>query len=141
MADTRRKASSCPRGGQYCVAGNANGVGCTNGQHTKGVSLHTFPNKMRKKEINQQWMNIVRKHRPKWTSLRSSVLCSVHFDKKCFKTKLEIADALGMKRRLHETAVPTIDVADDTEIPVQPLTDRERRQVCFLNSGVVYCKM
>ena len=48
-------------------------------------------------------------------------------------TNLEISDALGMKRRLHEWAYPTIDLPDDPEAdnPEQPLTDRERRRVSF----------
>ena len=74
-------STSCKRrGGQYCVAGLPNGVSCQNGQYTVGKSIHEFPNKAKEKSGHQSCLSFVRKHRPNWNSINSSILCSDHFE-------------------------------------------------------------
>ena len=53
---------SRPRGGKCCVAGGPNNVSCTNGQYTKGVSIHNFPNANKEPERHGAWVKFVRKH-------------------------------------------------------------------------------
>ena len=124
------------------MAGLPNGISCTNGQHTEGKSVHTFPLKEKDRNRHQAWVRFVRRHRPKWSSSNSSFLCSDHFDESCFAKNQEIAAKLGMKRKLRPDAVPTIDLslADTADTIDQPLTDRAKRQVrficaCFLDPG------
>ena len=74
-----------PHGGKYCVAGGPNNVSCTNGQHTEGVSIHTFPNANKEPERHGVWVKFVRKHRPSWNPSQTSVLCGSHFEDSCFE--------------------------------------------------------
>ena len=82
-----------------------NEISCTNGQHTEGKSLHTFPLKEKDRNRHQAWVRYVRRHRPKWSSTNSSFLYSDHFDENCFTKDQEIAAKLGIKRKLNPDAV------------------------------------
>ena len=141
MASTSK---SCERlGGQYCVAGLPNGVGCQNGQYTEGKSIHEFPNKAKEKSRHQSWLSFVRKHRPNWTSSNSSILCSDHFEESCFARNRANAMELGMKIRLKADAIPTIDLSsvEIEEAGEKPLTQRAQRQVshpCLLPASQTF---
>ena len=113
------------------MAGLPNGISCTNGQHTEGKPVHTFPLKEKDRKRHQACVRFVRSHRRKWSSSNSSFLCSDHFDESCFTKKQEIAAKLGMKRKLKPGAVPTIDLSltDAADTIDQSLTDRAKRQV------------
>lgn len=73
--------------------------GCTN-RSTKGSDVNFFRFPLNNKHRLRQWLTNVR--RKNWSPSRSSRLCSTHFEEKHFYT-----DCKG-KRRLRETAVPTI---------------------------------
>ena len=129
MAST---STPCKRGGgQYCVAGLPNGVSCQNGQYTEGKSIHELPNEAKEKSGHQSWLNFVRKHRPNWNSINSSILCSDHFEESCFARNRANAMELGMKMRLKADAIPTIDLSsvEIEEAGEKPLTQRAQRQV------------
>ena len=104
------------------MAGLPNGISCTNGQHTEGKSVHTFPLKEKDRKRHQALVKFVRRHRSKWSSSNSSFLCSDHFDESCFAKNREIAAKLGMKRNLNSSLADTADAID------QSLTDRAKRQ-------------
>ncbi len=105
------------RGGQYCVAGYANGVSCQNGQHTKGISIHEFPKKMKDRKRHKAWVIFVQRHRPGCRQILYSILCSNNFEESCFTKKRAIALQLGMRMKLKSDAVPTIDKLPCEEIP------------------------
>ena len=113
------------------MAGLPNRISCTNGQHTEGKSIHTFPHKEKDGKRHLAWVRFVRRHRPKWSSTNSSFLCSDHFDESCFTNNQEIAAKLGMKGKLKPDAVPTIDLllADTVDAIDRALTDRAKGQV------------
>ena len=100
-----------PRGGRSCVAGGPNLVSCTNTQHIEVISFHRFPNEEKDPQRRGKWINFVRKHRPKFKPSAISSLCLAHFDDSCYNMNLATAKSLGMRRVLHEDAVPTVDVA------------------------------
>ena len=81
------------------------GISCTNGQHTEGKSVHTFPLMEKDRNRHQAWVRFVRRHRPKWSSTNSSFLHSDHFNVNCFKKNQEITAKLGMKRKLKPDAI------------------------------------
>ena len=87
------------------MAGLSIGISCTNGQHTEGRSVHTFPFKEKDRKRHQAWVRFVRRHRPKWSSTNSSFPYPDHFDGNCFTKNQEIAAKLGMKRKLKPDAV------------------------------------
>ena len=117
------------------MAGLPNGISCTNGQHTEGKSIHTFPLKEKDRKRHQAWVRFVRRHRPQWSSTNSSFLCSDHFDESCFTKNQDIAAKLGMKRKLKPNAVPTIvlSLAVTADTIDQSLTDRATRQVRLID--------
>ena len=39
----RTNSDKLPCGGRHCIAGGPNLVGCTNSQHTEGISMDLFP--------------------------------------------------------------------------------------------------
>ncbi|CAB4033320.1 THAP domain-containing 2-like, partial [Paramuricea clavata] len=90
------KGESSHRGGKYCVAGKPNNVSCTNGQHTKEVSIHHFPNATKEPKRHTKWVKFVGKHRPGWNPSETS-LCSSHFEDSCFEQNRIIAASLGIK--------------------------------------------
>ena len=109
---TRSSSAPQPRGGKYCVAGGPNQASCTNSQHTAdGIFIHTLPDEEKAPERRKKWVRFVRTHRPHFTPSRSSVLCSAHFEESSFTMNVSVSSSLGMKRKLTETAVPTVDVA------------------------------
>ena len=108
---TRSSSAPQPRGGKYCVAGGPNQATCTNSRHTDGISIHTLPDEEKAPERRKKWVRFVRTHRPHFTPSRSSVLCSAHFEESSFTMNVSVSSSLGMKRKLTETAVPTVDVA------------------------------
>ncbi|XP_078583342.1 uncharacterized protein LOC144866026 isoform X1 [Branchiostoma floridae x Branchiostoma japonicum] len=125
--------------GNYCVAGGPNGVSCKNGQSTKGISMHRFPqvkndgteaDKERQncQKARKLWIKFVERHRPGFKPSATSSLCSAHFEPSCFTTNLEIAERCGMSRRLVRGAVPTIDTAG-LPTPSAPVTERTRRRI------------
>ena len=87
------------------MAGLPNGISCTNGQHTEGISVHTFPLKGKDRKRHQARVRFVRRHRPKWGSTNSSFLCSDHFNESYFTKNREIATKLRRKRKLKPDAV------------------------------------
>ena len=126
---TSRGGPPRSHGGKFCVAGGSHQASCTNSQFTKDISMHNFPSEDKDPKRRVEWVRFVRKHRPSFTASRSSVLCSAHFDVTSFTTNLEIAASLGMKRKLKDTAVPTIDVAGVPAPSTEEISDRKRRQV------------
>ena len=128
--DTRARASTVPVGGKRCVAGGPNRVSCGNSQHTKGISIHHFPRKVKDHEQHLLWVRFVRWHRPNLNPSDQSVLCGIHFDDASYTMRRDIALSLGMKVYLKPDAVPLIDVANMREEQVSlPLQAREKRQV------------
>ena len=87
------------------MAGLPNGISCTNGQHTEGKSVDTFPLKEKDRERHQAWVRFVQRQRRKWSSSNSSFLCTDHFDESCFTKNQEFAARLEMKRKLKPDAV------------------------------------
>ena len=65
-------------------------------QFTKDVSLHYFPDKVKD---------------PKFEPLKYSSLCSVHFEESCYSTRRDVAIELGIRAKLNNDAIPTIDAA------------------------------
>ena len=119
-----------PRGGKYCVAGGPNQATCTNSRHTDGISIHTLPDEEKAPERRKKWVRFVRKHRPHFTPSRSQVLCSAHFEQSSFTMNVSVSISLGMKRKLTETAVLTVDVAGIVVPSTEELIwERKRRQV------------
>ena len=51
------------------------------------------------------------------------MICSAHSDDSCYDVNLDLANALNMKRRLTEDAVPTIDVAGIVPMAEEQPTD------------------
>ena len=84
-----------------CVA-----AGCNN-THKDGVSLFLFP---KDPCMKKKWASAVRRTRDKWEPTNHSVLCSKHFEPKCFKQTPQVAQSLGMKikAQLEPDAIPTI---------------------------------
>ena len=58
----------------------------------------------------------------------------MHFEDSAFTVTAQIAESLGMRRRLRENAVPTVDrITGVPSCSQEKTSDRERRQVRFLN--------
>ena len=125
----RTDSDKRPRGGRSCVAGGPNLVSCTNTQHIEVISFHRFPNEEKDPQRRRKWVNFVRKHRPKFKPSAISSLCSAHFDDSCYNMNLATAKSLGMRRVLHEDAVPTVDVAGIVPPIEERSTERKQRQV------------
>ena len=136
-ANACTRASTVPVGGKRCVAGGPNGVSCGNSQHTKGVSIHHFPSKIKDRERHLQWVRFVRRHRPNWNPSDQTVLCGIHFDDASYTMRRDIALSLGIKTYLKPDAVPSIDVANVREEGDSvPLQAREKRQVRSPSPGL-----
>ena len=86
-----------------CVAG---GCGNTN---REGVSLFIFPKDLR---MRRRWANQVKRTRKGWEGpTYYSVLCSLHFEAKCFEAASGLYKSFGLGRRrpqLKSDAVPTL---------------------------------
>jgi len=105
-------SKSCKRhGGRYWVTGLPNGISCTNGQHTERKSYHMFPLKEKDRKWHQAWVRFVQRYRPKWSSTNASFLCTDQFNESGFTKNRELTAKLGMKRKLKQDAVPTIDLS------------------------------
>ena len=84
-------------------------VGCSNRtprDSQKGISFHRLP--LKNKQLLKEWLvRIKRENLPK-PSL--CVVCSEHFEKKCFKggCTIDLWPDRKRKRELNEDAVPTI---------------------------------
>ena len=74
------------------------------------------------------------KYRPGFEATSTSCLCFVHFEESCFNVYLSVS--VKLKRRQIKDAVPTIDVAEIMEPVEDELTDRKRRQVSVILTGV-----
>lgn len=133
---------SSRHGGKYCVAGGPNGVSCSNNQFTQNVSMHKFPrvptsdSDKEFQTARRKWINFVRRHRPYFKPLSTSVLWSSHFQNSCFQHNIEFSDKLGIKRTLLPGSIPTIDVAG-SNIP-HASTARERRQVSIFYTSTIW---
>ena len=113
-------------------AGGPDGVSCTNGQYTEGVSIQHFPDYNKDKDLYLKWVQFVRKHRPgfKGPGPRSQViLCSAHFKDECFNIRKDIAEQIGIRRTLVKGAYPSIDVAGVVQLDPETFTDHSRRMV------------
>ena len=130
--------SSAKRGGRSCVAGGPGGSSFKNKQFTEGISIHTFPNKDLDSSRYWKWVSFVRRHRPNWLPTKSSILCSVHFKDGCFGMQMDVAKELGIRNKLTNDAIPTIDVAN-TVMETEELSDRSRRQVSWPNRPNFCC--
>ena len=116
------------RGGKYCVAGGPNNVSCQNTSYTEGVSIHYFPTDP---VVKQKWTRFVRIHRANFKPVKSSVLCSAHFEPSCFTKRLVFAckDPKDIpKRVLVKGAIPSRDTVVPPN-PVPEITNRRKRQV------------
>ncbi len=137
------RASTVPVGGKRCVAGGPNGVSCGNSQHTKGISIHHFPHKVKDWERHLLWVRFVRRHRPNWNPSDQTVLCGIHFDDASYTMRRDIALSLGIKVYLKPDAVPSIDVANFREehdsVPLQAREKRQVRITSLLCSGLGLC--
>lgn len=120
------------RGGKSCVAGGSKGFSCTNTVFTDVLSMHTFPSKTKDPKRHNKWVKFVRKHRSNWMPHKDSVLCSEHFELTCFSKNPSIAKSLGMRLRLQQDAVPSIDAAPDNKEPSKEYSAREKRKVFYL---------
>ena len=80
-------------------------------QFTKDVSLHYFPDIVKDPKRYQQWVRFVRRHRPKLEPSKYSSLRSVHFEERCYSTRRDVAIELGIRAKLNNDAIPTIDAA------------------------------
>ena len=93
--------------GKRCVA-----FGCGNTNLNEGISLHAFP---RDKGDFRQWVKFVKTKRDKWEVTKHSVLCSEHFEEKCYPAKYKLLANMGCtppkKKTLLEHAIPTIQSA------------------------------
>ena len=130
--------SSVKRGGRSCVAGGPGGSSCKNKQFTEGISIHTFPNKDLDSSRYWKWVSFVRRHRPNWLPTKSLILCSVHFEDGCFSMRRDVAKELGIRNKLTNDAIPTINIAN-TVMETEELSDRSRRQVSWPNRPNFCC--
>nr|XP_050036682.2 peroxynitrite isomerase THAP4-like isoform X2 [Dermacentor andersoni] len=93
-----------------------------------GIAMHRFPHDTLHW---QKWTEFVRAPgRLEWTPLRSSVICSLHFERACYKENpldLTQSDFPPRRRALKPGAVPTIYAA----FSPAPLPQRPRRQSCL----------
>ena len=84
--------------------------------------------------VSQKWIKFVQKHYANFVPLPFSQLCSMHFEDSAFTATAQIAESLGMRRRLCKNAVPTVDrITGVPSCSQEKTSDRERRQVRFLN--------
>lgn len=99
--------------GKRCVA-----YGCSNDAYTEPkVSLHAFPKKESEPMRHKAWVDAVRKTRKGWmgtpekpSAFQSCVLCSNHFEQKCFEPINELHRQAGFrcsKVQLKKDAIPT----------------------------------
>ncbi|XP_065296046.1 THAP domain-containing protein 2-like [Dermacentor albipictus] len=92
-----------------------------------GITMHSFP---RDTVHWQKWTEFVRATgRLEWTPLKSSVICSLHFERACYKENLldlTQSDFPPRRRALRPGAVPTIYAA----LCPAPFPKRPRRQSC-----------
>ena len=93
--------------GKRCVAGGPGGISCGSSQHTAGISIHHFPNRIKDQRRFRLWIKFVCRHRPNWSpSGDQTVLCSIHFEKSCcgacFNVRRDVASSLGFIARLNK---------------------------------------
>ncbi|XP_028171260.1 THAP domain-containing protein 1-like isoform X1 [Ostrinia furnacalis] len=79
-------------------------VTCNNRSETKnykndGVTYHVFP---KKSTFKEKWMDATGRG-PNWIPVQRSVICSDHFQEKCFQP-------LNKSRRLFDWAIPTLKI-------------------------------
>ena len=89
--------------------------------------MHMFP---RDDVTREKWVRFVRRHRAKRQPLKTSVLCSVHFQLSDFEQRLDVnlgeGSSFQTKRWLKKNAVPTKDCVQQQK---NALTSREQRMV------------
>ena len=96
-------------------------AGCSN-TYKDGVSLFLFP---KDEELQKKWAQQVKRGRDKWKPSAHSVVCSHHFDARCFEPGTQMAESLGFgkqKLMLKDDAVPTLFTK-----PVEEQPARKRR--------------
>ncbi|XP_045775069.1 THAP domain-containing protein 2-like [Maniola jurtina] len=76
-----------------------------------GITFHKFPKEI---SLKYNWIKIIRVSRNEalWLPKTSSSICSVHFKKENFYTIPG-----GVRCRLIENAIPTLNLCDDTPVP------------------------
>ena len=119
-----------------CVVANCSNIN----DMANGISLHRIPywndERPEAKKRRRQWIAFVSRKRAKWNPSKSSVICSAHFTPDDFVRKIPTVEGTSLKfeARLKRdeigiSAVPSVyPVLKET-----PTSDRERRQVCYLN--------
>ena len=119
--------------GKFCVAGSHRNVSCTNNSKSESIFLHMFP---RDDAIREKWIRFVQRHRAKWQSWKTSVICSVHFDSSYFEQRADLnlgeTSSFRSRRWLKKDAVPSIDCAVEQQENIST-SSRERRKVCDLH--------
>ena len=91
------------RGGMYCLAGANGNKSCQNTSYTNGISMHRFP---KNEETFEETTNFVRRHRPNFSPISTSHLCSAHFALTSFTRRLDIGigDGVNLNRTLQSGA-------------------------------------
>ncbi len=140
------KSKKAKRGGQFCVAGLANGITCSNSSMTPGISMHMFP---RKDNLRRQWTRFVKRYRVNFKPETYSVgpyLCSNHFTResyeKPFALDLPGFDSSNTRRFLKKDAVPTVfdperrnpESGSTSAVKVTPARERRAVRVNFFIS-------
>lgn len=131
------------KGGMNCCsASGPNLSNCPNKTGTPGISLHYFP---LNESLQNKWTLLVRRHRKDFNPKKTSCLCLVHFEERCFEHKpvlvtTDNGQAIQLKRNLIKGSIPT----KDTVIPLKsPLTDHKWRNVsisiCYHSSDRLPC--
>ena len=95
---------------ERCVVG-----GCSNVKDiNNGISLHRIPffedERTEAKRRRKKWIEFVSRKRAKWTSSKTSVICSVHFLPDDFIHAVLSGLDVGLKRRLIEDSIGTVPV-------------------------------
>ena len=77
--------------------------------------MHEFPSK-EKDQKGREWVYLVHKHRSNFVPSLKSYLCSAHFETSAFSANLSAGTFLAMKRKLKNTAILTVDVAEISDL-------------------------
>ena len=70
-----------------CVVGQCSNLANYSSDWSQAVSLHRFPDKTKKAQIYQAWVNFVCQRRYNWSPGSASMVCSKHFTDDCFENK------------------------------------------------------
>lgn len=96
--------------------------GCSNtSNHRAGISLHCSPVS---KSERDKWVRFVKTHRANFTPQGRFVICSDHFEDKCFERRMHVE---GFRRRLLPASVPRLWKKSSQTL--EPSSARSRRKV------------